>query len=63
MSDKYTCTACGETFNKGWSDEKAKAELDETFGMPVEECDLVCDGCYKKMGFGKADGQSGDANG
>lgn len=54
MSDKFTCAVCGETFDKGWSDEEALAELDKTFGVPVEECSAVCDSCYNKMGFGQA---------
>jgi hypothetical protein len=53
MPEQYTCAMCGEIKNKGWSDEEALAELDATFGVPVEQCDIVCDSCYKRMGFGK----------
>lgn len=52
MSNTYTCALCGGTFNKGWSDEEAEAELASTFAVPKDECDLVCDNCYKEMGFG-----------
>jgi hypothetical protein len=50
---EYTCAACGRTFTKGWSDEEAAKEREETFpGFDESECDLVCDTCYKAMGFG-----------
>jgi len=48
----YTCALCKGVFEFGWSDEEAKAELEENFeGFTTEECDVVCDDCYKKMGF------------
>jgi hypothetical protein len=54
MSETYTCAACGETYAKGWTDEKAKAELEATFpSFEPEDCGVVCDDCYKKMGFGQ----------
>ena len=50
---QYRCACCHEVFDKGWSDEEAQKELGDNFPtVPVEECDLVCDDCYKKMGFG-----------
>jgi hypothetical protein len=50
---EYTCAVCGQTFTKGWSDEEAAKEREETFpGFDESECDLVCDTCYKEMGFG-----------
>lgn len=52
MSNTYTCEACGGTFDKGWSDEEAEAELKTTFGVDKQDCGLVCDDCYKAMGFG-----------
>lgn len=52
MTDKYKCAVCEEEFDKGWTGEEAEAELAENFGVPKEECDMVCDDCYKKMGFG-----------
>jgi hypothetical protein len=56
MSDKYTCALCCKTFEKGWSDEDAKAELEMTFpDTSIDDCDLVCDDCYTLMGF-KPDG-------
>jgi hypothetical protein len=36
--DTFTCSVCGGTFEKAWTDEEAKAELDNTFAVPVSEC-------------------------
>lgn len=52
MSEKqsYTCSVCGETFDKGWSDEEAEAELTSTFpGQDKSECEIVCDDCYQEI--------------
>lgn len=47
---KFTCDACGETFDAGWSEEEAEAELAETFpGFDKLECARVCDDCYQEM--------------
>lgn len=48
----YVCAVCEGTFDKGWSDEEADAERAEQFpGFEQSDCDLVCDDCYKRMGF------------
>lgn len=49
----YTCAICGNTYDTGWSDEEAVAEMKENFGeeMTIDQCSLVCDDCYKAMGF------------
>lgn len=53
MSNTFTCAVCRETFEKGWSDEEAREELGETFpDFEPQDCELVCDDCYKRMGFG-----------
>jgi hypothetical protein len=50
--NQYRCDACGGVFDKGWTEEEALAELAEVFlGFDKEECAVVCDDCYKKMGF------------
>ena len=47
---EYKCDACGGTFTAGWSDEEAKDEYKEKFGMEVSDGDgIVCDDCYKQM--------------
>ncbi len=58
MSDEtpeghYRCALCKGVFEKGWSDEEAKAEYGQVFpGKPLEEADVVCDDCYKRIGLG-----------
>lgn len=46
----YTCGNCGKTFEKGWSDEEARAEYQQNFpetqGHPEA---LVCDDCYRAI--------------
>ena len=54
IGDEYTCAYCGETHQKGWSDEEAKEEAKGVFGEDVFEREpvvIVCDDCYKLMGF------------
>ena len=52
MSDEYTCYLCKETFEKGVSDEEAMAEKDALWpDVPVDDCELVCDDCFKMMGL------------
>lgn len=52
MADEYTCAICDNTYDKTWSDEESMAEMEQIFGqVPMEECNVVCDDCYKKMGF------------
>ena len=47
--EDYTCEACGGVFRKAWSDQEAKAELDQVFAVPVEDCVRVCENCYRKV--------------
>jgi DNA-directed RNA polymerase subunit RPC12/RpoP len=48
--DSYRCVVCGEEFVSAWTDEEAREELDKKFpGVPIEECELVCDDCYQKL--------------
>ena len=50
---KYTCAACGLTFDSAWSDEEAKLELKEVFGdVSSKDCNIVCDDCYLEMSRG-----------
>ncbi len=52
MPEDFTCTACGGTFEKAWSEAEAQKELGDLFpGVPVLECALVCDDCFKAMGL------------
>lgn len=48
--NEYKCAICGGVFEKGWDDEEALAELNDNFpNVEIEDCDVVCDDCYKKM--------------
>lgn len=51
-ADEYECSACGGVFLKGRSDEEAAMERDHLFPWLGEGggC-LVCDDCFKAMGF------------
>lgn len=44
----YRCSICGGIFEKGQSDEAATKERERDFqGFSAEECEVVCDDCYK----------------
>ena len=51
----YTCRACKKEFEAGWTDEEAHAEAEANFGVSPADAPeyfgVVCDNCYKKMGF------------
>lgn len=44
------CAVCEKSFDPGWSDEEAKAESKEIFGLEVtpETHAVICDDCWKK---------------
>jgi len=49
--NEYQCAECGGIFEKGWTDEEAKAEM-TTNGFnvcPEETMCIVCDDCYNKI--------------
>lgn len=46
----FKCSSCGGVFEKGWSDEEALQEMEDTYGTDdYEEFCLVCDDCYKEI--------------
>ena len=50
IKNEYTCSACGETFNRGRPEEDALKEKDDLFpDIPIEECAIVCDDCFKEI--------------
>ena len=50
MSNTYVCSACKCKFEKDWSDDEALKEKDKNFkNIAIEDCDIVCDDCYKKI--------------
>ena len=52
-AETFTCDNCGETREKGWSDEEAAAEAAELYpGMDLTdraEAGVVCDACYQHI--------------
>ena len=48
VSDTYTCEACGETLQKGWSDLEA-AQESATLFPGHDDMAVVCDDCFQKM--------------
>lgn len=50
MENTFTYAICDGTFEKGWSEEEAIAELHEVFGdYHPDECATVCDDCFEKI--------------
>lgn len=53
VSDTFTCASCGDTREKGWSDEEAAAEAQQNFpGIDLtdpDEAPVVCDSCYEHI--------------
>lgn len=53
VTDTYTCASCGETFEKGWSDEEAAAEAEELFPgidpSDPDEAGVVCGPCFQHI--------------
>jgi hypothetical protein len=48
--NEYRCAVCGGVFTKGWSEEEAVAEMQRDFpDYDLEQCDVVCDGCYREI--------------
>jgi hypothetical protein len=46
----YECAVCGGMFEKGRTDEEAMNEQKMVFpGVPLCDCELVCDDCFKKV--------------
>ena len=48
-ANEYKCCVCYGVFKKGWSDEEAEQEYEDTFGEAVSKSDaLACDDCFNK---------------
>ena len=52
-ANQYRCAQCGGIFDKGWTDEEARAEQEDNgwLEIPDDFMAVVCDDCYKEMGF------------
>lgn len=50
MKRTYTCELCGKTHTTKRTIEDAIKEKNEIWGdIPLSECAIVCDSCFKKM--------------
>lgn len=50
--NEYRCALCHQVYIKAWSDEEAMQETQGYWpGMTQEECGVVCDDCWQKMGL------------
>jgi hypothetical protein len=50
FSRYYKCASCGGIFEKGWADSEAVNEQKMIFpGIPLCDCELVCEDCFKKI--------------
>lgn len=51
--DTYKCDMCGDTFEKGWSDEEAEEEAADIFGVEGaasnSDMSVVCEDCFRKV--------------
>jgi hypothetical protein len=49
--EQYTCELCGETYDRGRSDEEALSETAAVFGPDSldEPLAIVCDDCWNKI--------------
>lgn len=47
--NEYRCSMCHNVFEKGWTDEEARAEEAANFGRSEPNAAIVCDDCYKKF--------------
>jgi hypothetical protein len=49
-TNQYQCYRCKNIFEKGLTDKEAEEQLDKEFSwVGTEDCELVCDDCYKEM--------------
>lgn len=53
-TETFTCEACGESFESGWSDAEARADGEARFGVDAEQLEagaaaVVCSDCLRQM--------------
>jgi hypothetical protein len=49
-SETFTCAHCGDTHEKGWTDEEAMAEAEGLLsGAELEDLAVVCDDCWRNV--------------
>jgi len=50
-ANEFKCAVCETVFKKGLTEKEAVKQLEEEFGKgwKPEDCESVCNDCYKKM--------------
>lgn len=51
-SNNFTCSICGQTFEKGLTDEEEKEQFYNEFPeeeFDLDNCEYVCEDCFKFM--------------
>ncbi len=47
-TESYKCAACGNTYVQDRTEEEVLKELKNNYpGLSVDDCEIVCDDCYK----------------
>jgi hypothetical protein len=55
LVETFTCALCHRQFATDRPDAEARAEQHALFpGVADEDCAVVCDDCFERMGFGAA---------
>jgi len=50
QGNDYTCAECGETFEKGWSDEDADLEKQTLWdNLQEDQSAVICDDCFNEL--------------
>lgn len=55
MADTFTCTCCGKTYHKLWTDDDALKEYNAltdqnlTLEEAEKDSDIVCEDCYNML--------------
>ena len=48
MADTFKCFHCGETYEQAWTNKEAVAAKDKQFpDVAEEDCEEVCESCYR----------------
>ncbi len=48
IGEEYRCAVCYGIFERTWSDEEAKAEMEATWNE-TSDPDIVCDDCFQEV--------------
>jgi hypothetical protein len=49
-ANEFQCELCRGIYEKGWSEDDAKAEFGKDFpGFQLSDAGLICEDCYNKI--------------